>query len=86
MKYLIVFEKWYNRWLRLLTMLLPGRIYIALGTWHYRDFRSIFLGNIDEDQKATFRTKTLRFLRVIRFNWLAKIELSGTRRPWSSIL
>ena len=35
---------------------------------------------------ATFWTKTLYFLWVIRFNWLAKIELSGTRRPWSSIL
>ena len=35
---------------------------------------------------ATFRTKTLHFLRVIRLNWLAKIELRGTRRPWSSIL
>ena len=27
---------------------------------------------------ATFRTKTLRFLRVIRLNWLTKIELRGT--------
>ena len=35
---------------------------------------------------ATFRTKTLHFLRVIRLNWLAKIELRGARRPWSSIL
>ena len=35
---------------------------------------------------ATFRTKTPRFLRVIRLNWLAKIELSGTWSPWSSIL
>ena len=35
---------------------------------------------------ATFRTKTLHFLWVIRLNWLAKIELRGTRRPWSSIL
>ena len=35
---------------------------------------------------ATFRTKTLHFLPVIRLNWLAKIEFRGTRRPWSSIL
>ena len=35
---------------------------------------------------ANFMTKTLHFLRVIRLNWLAKIELRGTRRPWSSIL
>ena len=35
---------------------------------------------------TTFRIKTLHFLQVIRLNWLAKIELSGTRRPWSSIL
>ena len=32
-------------------MLLPGRIYIALGPWHFGDFRSIFLPNIGEDQK-----------------------------------
>ena len=37
-------------------------------------------------ETATFKTKTLHFLRVIRLNWLTKIELSGTRRPWSSIL
>ena len=30
---------------------------------------------------ATFRTKTLDFLRVIHLNWLAKIELRGARRP-----
>ena len=35
---------------------------------------------------ATFRTKTFYFLRVIRLNWLAKIEFRGTRRPWSPIL
>ena len=28
--YWIDIEKWYNRWLRLLTMLFPRRIYIAL--------------------------------------------------------
>ena len=32
-------------------MLLPGRIYIALGPWHFGDFRNIFLPNIGEDQK-----------------------------------
>ena len=45
------YEKWYNRLLRLLTMLLPGRIYIALGPWHFGDFRNIFLPNIGEDKK-----------------------------------
>ena len=35
---------------------------------------------------ATFRTKTLHFFQVIRLNWLANIELRGTRRPWSTIL
>ena len=35
---------------------------------------------------ATFRTKTLHFFRVIRLNWLAKIELRGGRAPWSSML
>ena len=33
-------------------MLLPGRIYIALGPWHFGDFRNIFLPNIGEDQKS----------------------------------
>ena len=31
-------------------------------------------------------TKTLYFLRVIRLDWLAKIEFRWARRPWSSIL
>ena len=35
-------------------MLLPDRIYIALGPWHFGDFRSIFLGNIGEDQKKSY--------------------------------
>ena len=35
---------------------------------------------------ATFRTKTPHFFRVIRLNWLAKIELRGARGPWSSVL
>ena len=34
--------------LRLLTMLLPGRIYIALGPWHFGDFRNIFLPNVED--------------------------------------
>ena len=39
-----------------------------------------------EPEIATFRTKTIHFFRVIRLNWLSKIELRGTRHPWSSIL
>ena len=35
-------------------MLLPGRIYFALGPWHFRDFRNIFLPNIGEDQKKSY--------------------------------
>ena len=35
-------------------MLLPGRIYVALGPWHYRDFSKIYLGNIGEDQKKSY--------------------------------
>ena len=35
-------------------MLLPGRIYIALGPWHFGDFRNIFLPNIGEDQKQFY--------------------------------
>ena len=35
-------------------MLLPGRIYIALGRWHFGDFRNIFLPNIVEDQKKFY--------------------------------
>ena len=33
-------------------MLLPGWIYIALGPWHFGDFRNIFLPNVGEDQKS----------------------------------
>ena len=43
-------KKWYNRWLRLLNMLFPGRIYISRGPWHSADFCNIFLPNISEDQ------------------------------------
>ena len=50
----IVIEKWYNRWLRPLTMLLPGRIHIALSPWHFGDFRNIFLPNIGENQKRSY--------------------------------
>ena len=32
-------------------MLMPSRIYIALGPWHFGDFRNSFLPNIGEDQK-----------------------------------
>ena len=37
----------------LLTMLLPGRISIALGPWHFEDFRNIFLPNVGEDHKKS---------------------------------
>ena len=40
-------------------MLLPGRIYIALGPWHFEDFRNIFLPNIGEDQKNDFSSGPL---------------------------
>ena len=30
----------------------PGRIYIALGPWHFGDFCNIFLPNRGEDQKT----------------------------------
>ena len=35
-------------------MLLPGRIYIALGPWHFGDFCNIFLPNIEEDQRKSY--------------------------------
>ena len=35
-------------------MLLPGRIYIAIGPWHFGDFRNIFLPNIGEDRKKPY--------------------------------
>ena len=54
MHYLIVIEKWYNRWLRLLTMLLPGRIYIVLGPWHFGDFCNIFLPTIGDNQIKSY--------------------------------
>ena len=50
----MVIQKWYKRWLRLLTMLLPGRIYIALGPWHFGDFRNIFLPNAGKGQKKSY--------------------------------
>ena len=50
----MVIEKWYNRWLRLLNVLFPGRIYIARGPWHLGDFCNIFLPNICEDQKKSY--------------------------------
>ena len=51
--YWIVIEKWYNKWLRLLTMLLQSQIYIALGLWHFGDFRNIFVPNVGEDHKKS---------------------------------
>ena len=35
---------------------------------------------------ATSRTKTLHFFKVIRLNWLAKIELRGPGAPGSILL
>ena len=35
-------------------MLSPGRVDIALGRWHFGDFRNIFLPNIGEDQKTSY--------------------------------
>ena len=35
-------------------MLLPGRIYIALGPRHFGDFSNIFLPNIGENQKKSY--------------------------------
>ena len=47
----IVIEKWYNRWLDLLTsMLLLGPELHCVESLYFRDFRNIFLPNIDEDQ------------------------------------
>ena len=34
-------------------MLLPGRIYIALGPKHFEDFRKIILPNVGEDHKKS---------------------------------
>ena len=35
-------------------MLLPSRIYIALGPWHFGNYRNIFLPNTNEDQKKSY--------------------------------
>ena len=35
-------------------MLLPGRIYIALGPWHFGDFLNIFLPYKVKDQKKSY--------------------------------
>ena len=44
-------------------MLLPGRIDIALGRWHFEDFRNIFLPNIGEDRKRL--TISARGLKLV---------------------
>ena len=51
-------------------MLLPGRIYIALGPRHFGDFRNIFLPNIGEVQKKSYdySSGTLAGLRLIMVN------------------
>ena len=33
---------------------IAGRIYFALGPWHFGDFRNIFLPNIGEEQKKSY--------------------------------
>ena len=53
----MVIEKWYIKWLRLLTMLFPGRIYFLREPWHYGDFCNIFLPNIGEDQNEVLPSK-----------------------------
>ena len=35
-------------------MLFPGRIYIALSSWQFGDFRNIFLPIIGEDQNKSY--------------------------------
>ena len=35
-------------------MLLPGRIFIALGHWHFGYFRNISLPNVGEDHKKSY--------------------------------
>ena len=47
----MVIEKWYNRWLRQITIVFPSRTYIALSPWYFEVYCNIFLPNIDEDQK-----------------------------------
>ena len=44
-------EKWYYRWLRLITMLFPVRIYLVRGPWHFGDC-NIFLPNIKRPKKV----------------------------------
>ena len=64
---MIFYHWWYFNWggagppgpplatpMRLLTMLLPGWIYIALDPWHFGDFRNVFPPNIVEDQKKSY--------------------------------
>ena len=35
-------------------MLLPSRVHIVRGPWHFGDFRNILLPNIGKDQKKVF--------------------------------
>ena len=83
-------------------MLLPGLIYISLGPLHSADFRNIFLPNTGEDKKKPYDLSAghqasialyygtsgfgFHFFRVIRLNFLVKIEMRGARSPWFSIL
>ena len=48
-----VILKWYDRWLRLLAMLLPRPDLHCAGPMALGDFRNIFLPNIGEDQKKS---------------------------------
>ena len=95
----------WNRWLRLITMLLPGPDLHCVGqhlpakhkfrpkikSYHLSAgllalchmvnpallLHYVFKKVRWEPEVATFMIKTLNFSRVIRFNWLAKIEFRG---------
>ena len=65
-------------------MLLSGRIYLALGPWHFRDFRNIFLPSIGEDQKKSLAISDRSPLLVLRHVMVypSLINALRSRKGW----
>ena len=49
---------WYNRWLRLITMLLPGPDLHCVGRWHLGDFRNISCRSENQNEVLPFERGT----------------------------
>ena len=64
-------------WLRLLTMLFPGQVYIVRCPWHFADFCNIFEPNVSEDQKKVL----LSGGRALALSHMANPALVVALRP-----